>query len=84
MVIINDKAENDFLKDHVTSLSKIYWIGLRENEEKDSFEWVDGSGLTYGNEWKIEPWHIKRPKSVLFLTTQLKHGPIKLIYSILQ
>ena len=63
------QTENDFLKGHVTSLSKIYWIGLRENEEKDSFEWVDGSGLTYGNEWKIEPWHIRRPKLVFFSIT---------------
>ena len=72
MVVIDDKAENDFLKGHVTSLSRIYWIGLRENEEKDSFEWIDGSGLTYGSEWKIEPWHIRRPKSVLFLSHYCK------------
>ena len=73
LVVINGKAENDFLKSHVTSLKKYFWVGLNENEEKDSFAWIDGSDFTYGSTWKEEPWDRKKPTSVASLSIHCIH-----------
>ena len=62
LVEINDKAENDFLKSHVISWNSKFWFGLSKNE--GSYTWVDGSELTYGKEWKVEPWRENKPSSV--------------------
>ena len=62
LVVINDKAENDFLKNHAISWNSKFWVGLVKSE--GSYTWVDGSELTYGKEWKVEPWRANKPSPV--------------------
>ena len=81
LVVINDEAENEFLKNHVASSHKYFWIGLRENEAKDSFVWIDGSDFIYGNTWNKKPWDRKKPASVvtLFLCSYISY-PLTYFY----
>ena len=47
--MINDDEENNFIKDKIENQfnGEQYWIGLEENVEKDNFEWIDGSDLSF-------------------------------------
>ena len=53
LVGINDREENQFLKDRIRSQfsGTEFWIGMKENDNKDGFTWVDGSDLTF-DDWK--------------------------------
>ena len=49
LVVINDDEENRFIKDQIENKfnGEEYWIGLEENDDKDGFEWIDGSDLSF-------------------------------------
>ena len=53
LVVIHDAEENQFLKDKINSQFKgnEYWMGMKENNKKDGFTWVDGSDVSF-NDWK--------------------------------
>ena len=75
LVVIEDESEYERIKDKIQSHSngQQFWIGLRETEARDTFEWVDGSSLSYGATFYSYPWRIwsssdKEPNSVSNLT----------------
>ncbi len=53
LVIINDAQENNFVKS-IFQLDAA-WIGLSRNRPANTFNWVDGSGLTYTNWYPGQP-----------------------------
>ena len=66
MVVINNKEENEFLKQQIeTNINETeYWIGLIENDSKNSYNWVDGSDFAFGNSWNTDPWKNNEPNNV--------------------
>ena len=65
-----------------------YWIGLMETEERNKFEWVDGSSLTYGAKFFEDPWEVynefdKEPNKVSVtyknIITVIKNKSLKII-----
>ena len=56
MAVINDSAENQFLKDNLVSTE--YWVGLKENCDRDGFIWVNDTDMSYDN------WKAKQPNDV--------------------
>ena len=52
-VVINDSEENKFIMEKIENEfnQNQFWIGLKENDKDDDFDWVDGSELSYTN-WK--------------------------------
>ena len=72
LVVIEYEDEYQFLKKKFKSSNnrQQYWIGLIETEERNNFEWVDGSNLSYGGKFYEEPWEVhslfdKEPNKVL-------------------
>ncbi|XP_063043317.1 C-type lectin domain family 4 member E-like [Engraulis encrasicolus] len=53
LVILNSQAEMDFIKDK----GQMFWIGLTDIEEEDTFHWVDG---TFFNKTTL-PWLKNQP-----------------------
>ena len=53
LVVIDDSQENEFLQDQITNNFPGYafWIGLKENSDKNGFVWVDGSSLSFQSAW---------------------------------
>ncbi|XP_038078467.1 macrophage mannose receptor 1-like [Patiria miniata] len=51
LVVIPSADVNNFLQTALASTQKVYWIGLWDRSQESSFEWVDGSPVTYTN-WK--------------------------------
>ena len=71
LLVLETEDEYEFIKESIKSnldgLS--VWIGLRETPARDTFEWVDGSSLSYGSTFYRYPWAIysrfdKEPNSV--------------------
>ena len=58
LVVINDSSEDQFLKDNLASSE--YWIGLKENCDRDGFMWVDDSDLSYDNWDGAQPNDVNR------------------------
>ena len=82
LLVLETEDEYEFIKESIKSnldgLS--VWIGLRETPARDTFEWVDGSSLSYGSTFYRYPWAIyspwdKEPNSVsrLYYVRQDKH-----------
>ena len=77
---IEDENEYEFVKDkieaHFGHNGRSLWIGLKETASRRTFEWVDGSSLSYGSTFYRYPWAVyshwdKEPNSVIkstFLT----------------
>ena len=63
LVVIENEEEYQFLKKKFKSSNnhQQYWIGLIETEERNNFEWVDGSNLSYGSKFYEEPWEVHSP-----------------------
>ena len=53
LVVIDDNQENEFLQDQIKNLFPGYgfWIGLKENSDKNGFIWLDGSSLSFQSAW---------------------------------
>ena len=49
LVTIESDEENQFLKDKIKNdfNGNEYWIGAKENNDKNGFVWVEGSDLIY-------------------------------------
>ena len=60
------EQENEFLKTQIKDNYEgiEFWIGLREKDTKDTYQWVDKSDISYGKEWKKSPWHSSEPDKV--------------------
>ena len=74
LVVIEDENEYEFIKEKIQSYfnGQEFWIGLKETEARDTFEWVDGSSLSYGSTFYTYPWEIyssfdKEPNNVINL-----------------
>ena len=72
LVIIESAYEYQFLKKKLQypNNRQEFWIGLIETEERNDFEWVDGSKLTFGAKFYEDPWEVysgfdKEPNKVL-------------------
>ena len=80
LLVIEDGNEYEFIKDkiqaHFGHNGRSLWIGLKETASRRTFEWVDGSSLSYGSTFYRYPWAVyshwdKEPNSVIkstFLT----------------
>ena len=77
MLVIEDENEYEFVKDkiqaHFGHNGRSLWIGLKETASRRTFEWVDGSSLSYGSTFYRYPWAVyshwdKEPNSVIKLT----------------
>ena len=53
LVVVNDNEENQFLKDKIRNQfsGNKYWMGMKENDKDDGFDWIDGSVVSY-TDWK--------------------------------
>ena len=61
LVTIENDEENQFLIDRIRNDfdGNEYWIGAKENNNDNGFNWVDGSALTFTN------WFINDPNEVM-------------------
>ena len=61
LVTIEDNEENQFLKDTISSdfNGNEFWVGAKDDDNGNSFVWVDGSDVTY-SDWKTgEPNEVR-------------------------
>ena len=63
LLVLETENEYEFIKESIKSnLDGIsVWIGLRETPARDTFEWNDGSSLSYGSTFYRYPWAIYSP-----------------------
>ena len=66
LVVVNDSDENQFLKDNIKDShnESQYWIGLKENCDRNGFIWVDESDLSY------DKWKNGQPNDVSIMKSQ--------------
>ena len=63
LVVIDDKEENQFLKNQIETRfnGSEFWIGLiKEKNSKDALKWVDGSDLSHTDWMSDEPNEVMR------------------------
>ena len=61
LVVINDEKENQFVVNVIAAQfddDKRFWIGLKKEETRNTFEWVDSSEIIYKN------WDLNNPNMV--------------------
>ena len=71
LVVINDEVENQFVANVIENEfgdGKTFWIGLKLEETKKIFEWVDDSELNY-QYWGENNPNLVRPIHIIMLTT---------------
>ena len=68
MVVIKDENKNQFLQNMIQTRfnNDEFWIGLKEEGvNTNTYIWVDGSGLGFGNQLGSGPWFQGEPNSVI-------------------
>ena len=73
MAVIDDMAENEYLKSNLPKAKGRlrHWIGLKENGTKGYFSWINGITFEYGNEFSKDPWGEDQPHKVSSVRTDL-------------
>ena len=82
MAVIDDMAENEYLKSNLINAKDKhrYWIGLKENGTKGHFSWINGITFEYGKEFNSDPWGENQPDQVsLTWTGMIQSNAIILI-----
>ena len=67
LMSIHSAAESDFTLGQVRSAdTNKFWIGFTDRANEGSFEWVDGSDVTYANWIKGQPDDLNLIKTVVY------------------
>ena len=74
MAVIDDMAENEYLKSNSLKAKKghpHHWIGLKENGTERYFSWINGITFDYGKEFNKDPWGEDQPDQVSLIRSGL-------------
>lgn len=73
LAVINDEAENKWLKDSFGSKTE-YWIGLTDEHSEGEWKWVDGTDAEYLNWSAGEPDNFKQMQHYVIFNKQTAQG----------